>query len=256
MKIHAWRDAFGLMLLTLVLLALGSLVAEPHQRITADSPTFTRALVRFHALEQNATDSYRWSQPWAALFLYGFEGRPAIVALRLAAPRPPTEPLAALRLTAANQVVGSFTLDDRWRLYYVLSPTRATGETALRFETSPFVSDDDPREKGVALSLAATRLAASAGLPPVRAIFLLSLPLLAWLLALRLGGSRWVALSAGLALALVAGWAAAWPSAAGYWLPTLGWPWWPVVPLLLLGMAPWWQHGLHLGRQQLAAQPK
>jgi hypothetical protein len=252
----AWRDLLGLVCLTVVLLGLGTLRAVPHQLVPADSPTFERALVRFHALETNPTDTYRWSQPQAALFLHGFEGRPAVVTLRLAAPRPPDHAPATVQVWVGDQVVGDLQLAGDWRRYSLLSPTRAAGETALRFETNPFTSASDPRELGFALSLAMTHPADAPRLPLVRAIFLLSLPVLAWLLALRLRQSRRVALIAGVALALVAGWAAAWPTAAGYWLPTLGWPWWPALPLLLLALAPWWLPWLHTTRAFCAAHPR
>lgn len=38
-----------------------------------------------------------------------------------------------------------------------------------------------------------------------------------------------------LALLPLVVWAAARPAEAGYWLPTFGWPWWPLAPLALLG---------------------
>ncbi|MFV9504467.1 MAG: glycosyltransferase family 39 protein [Oscillochloridaceae bacterium umkhey_bin13] len=252
---HAWRDALGLVLLTLALLLAGTALAQPGQQLLADSPHFGRALVRFHALEQNPTTVYRWSQPVAALFLYGFDGRPALVTLRLAAPRPPNNPLAELHLVTGGQPLGHFTLTDQWRHYHVLSPTRPAGETSLRLVSSALTSVDDPREKGVALSQVTTRSTHAPGWALVRPGWLLGWPLLGWLLTARLGGSRRMGLLVGVALALVVGWAAAFPSASGYWLPTLGWPWWPLLPMGLLLLAPGLQSGLARARSATQQQP-
>ena len=246
----------ALLLLTLGLLLAGAAVARPGVALRADDPAATRTLVRFYGVEQNATDSYRWSEPLAGVFLYGYEGRPALVTLRLAAPRPPGVAPADVTAHAGDTALGRFVVGGDWRRYQIVAPTRPSGESALLLETPGFVPEGDPRELGFALSaVGVAPTGAAQGLPPVRALFLLALPLLGWLLLIRLGAPAWEALAAGVLLAAVVGWAAAFPTEAGYWLPTLGWPWVPALPLLLL--ATWPQLGASLGtvRARIAARP-
>ena len=248
--------ALALLLLSLGLLLAGAAVARPGVALRADDPAATRTLVRFYGVEQNATDSYRWSEPLAGVFLYGYEGRPARVTLRLAAPRPPGVAPAELTARAGDTALGRFAVGGGWRRYQIVAPTRPAGESALLLETPGFVPEGDPRELGFALSaVSVAPTGAEQGLPPVRALFLLALPLLGWLLLIRLGAPAWAALAAGALLAAVVGWAAAFPTEAGYWLPTLGWPWVPALPLLLL--AAWPQLGASLGttRAWIAARP-
>lgn len=227
-----------LALVALVLMLAGAAVARPGVDLAAGDPRAGRALVRFHGLEQNATDSYRWSQPLAGLFLYGYEGRPALVTLRLAAPRPPGEPAAVARARSGGVELGAFAVAGGWRRYHILAPTSPAGESALLLETPAFTPAGDPRELGLALSAARAGPVGEGGLRPVRALYLLALPLLGWLALRRLGAPPTAALALGGALALAAGWAAADPTASGYWLPTLGWPLWPAAPLLLLALWP------------------
>ncbi len=246
----------ALLLLTLGLLLAGAAVARPGVALRADDPAATRTLVRFYGVEQNATDSYRWSEPLAGVFLYGYEGRPALVTLRLAAPRPPGVAPADVTARAGDTALGRFVVGGDWRRYQIVAPTRPAGESALLLETPGFVPEGDPRELGFALSaVSVAPTGVEQGLPLVRALFLLALPLLGWLLLIRLGAPAWAALAAGALLAAVVGWAAAFPTEAGYWLPTLGWPWVPTLPLLLL--AAWPQLGASLGtvRARIAARP-
>lgn len=255
-----WWRAFvaplGLALLTLVLIFAGAAVARPGASFAADDPEARRALVRFYGVEQNPTDTYRWSEPLAGVFLYGYEGRPAIVTLRLAAPRPEGAPATRVEARAGGVELGAFEVGAAWREYRILAPTTAAGESALLLETPAFVPDGDPRELGFALSHGRIGPAGASPWPmPVRAAYLLALPLIGWLLLVRLGALRPAALAAGLALALVAGWAAADPTTSGYWLPTLGWPWVPALPLLLLAAWPRVAPALAAARARLEAQP-
>lgn len=227
-----------LVALTLTLLLAGAAVARPGTELAAGDRGAGRALVRFYGVEQNATDTYRWSEPLAGVFLYGFEGRPAVVTLRLAAPRPPGEPAAVTRARSGGVALGAFGVAGDWRRYQILAPTSLAGESALLLETAAFTPEGDPRELGVALSAVRVAPAGPGGLQPVRALYLLALPLLGWLALLRLGAPGRAALAVGLALAGLAGLAAALPTAAGYWLPSLGWPLWPAAPLLLLALWP------------------
>ncbi|MCS6880893.1 MAG: glycosyltransferase family 39 protein [Oscillochloridaceae bacterium] len=245
-----------LALLTLGLLLAGALIANPGVDLSAADPAARRVLVRFHGLERNATDAYRWSEPLAALVLFGFDGRPAIVSLRLAAPRPPGAAPVVVQVRRDNQFSGVFAAAGDWRRYHVLTPTGPIGESALVLQTSPFTPPGDPRELGLALShVRATAATAGPWLPPARALYLLALPLIGWLLLTRLGTPAPLALGCGALLAMLAGWAMAFPTAAGYWLPTLGWPWWPALPLALLATWPWLGSGLAATRARLARRP-
>ncbi|HWQ12167.1 MAG TPA: hypothetical protein VNL77_05170, partial [Roseiflexaceae bacterium] len=256
---------------SLAALLAGTRLADPAQRVPV-APGDERALVGFHERERNPLGAYRWSRPGAALFLYGFDGRPALVTLRLNASRPPDAPPATLAPHVGERSLGMFAVETAWRRYHLLAPTNPTGDTALYLDGSTFRPAGDERDLGVALSAAVARPAvAGGGTPPLqRAIFLVTLPVLAWL-ALRLadkrrvthdarrtthpegapGGAgydqrreawhrRWSlvvgrrSFAAGLALTPLVAWAAARPAEAGYWLPTFGWPWWPFVPLALL----------------------
>jgi 4-amino-4-deoxy-L-arabinose transferase-like glycosyltransferase len=120
-----------------------------------------------------------------------------------------------------------------------------------------FQAPGDPRELGVALSAVSTAPADlnRFALQPMRVLYLLALPLLGWLLLVRLGTSPPQALAGGALLAGLVGWAAAFPAAAGYWLPTLGWPWWPTLPLLLLALMPQFAVGYARAWAWLAVRP-
>jgi len=245
-----------LALLTLVLLLAGALVANPGVDLSAADPAARRVLVRFHGLERNATDTYRWSEPLSALVLFGFDGRPAILSLRLAAPRPPQSAPVVVQVRRDDRPLGAFVAAGDWRRYHLLTPTDPIGESALVLQTSPFTPPGDPRELGLALSSARATPATTGPLaPPARALYLLALPLIGWLLLTRLGTPAPLALACGALLALLAGWAMAFPTAAGYWLPTLGWPWWPLLPLALLAAWPWLGAGLAATRARLARRP-
>lgn len=245
---------FGVLSLGLVL--AGAAVARPGLDLAADDPAARRVLVGFHGVERNASASFRWSEPRATIFVYGFEGRPALVRLRLTAPRPAGTAPPQLDAQAGDTALGSFTVSGDWRHYHLLIPTRPSGESALQLTTTAFLPPGDPRELGVALSrVQASATTSGLALPPVRISFLLALPLLGWLLLARLGAPAALALGTGGLLAGVASWAAAFPSVSGYWLPTLGWPWWPLLPLVLLVAWPWLRPILADARRRIGTQP-
>lgn len=241
-----------LLLAALGALLAGGALADRVQRV-AVGPGDGRALVGFYEREQNELGAFRWARPGAALFLYGFDGRPAIVSLRLNAARPGSAS-AAVTVHAEGSAPASFEAPTFWRRYTLLAPTRRTADTPLFLYGSAFRPAGDERDLLVALSGAEARPAETSSLfPPFeRTVFLASLPLLGWLLTRRLfdrrpeasGAGRARSLAArpealaGLALVLAVGWAAARPAAAGYWLPTFGWPWWPFLPLALLAAWP------------------
>jgi 4-amino-4-deoxy-L-arabinose transferase-like glycosyltransferase len=248
----------ALLLLTVLGMWLGAAAGRPGMAFTAADPAAERALARFHDAERNATDSFRWSQPRAAIFLYGFQGEPARLSLRLAGPRAPEAAPASLSLTVADQALGTFAVAPDWRRYHVLVLTDPGGETPVVLDSPAYTAAGDPRELGVVLSdVVATPLEAAPGFTlPVRSIFLVTLPLIGWLLLTRLGVAAGPAFAAGILLAGVAAWAAAAPTMAGYWLPTLGWPWWPAVPLGVLAFAPAIGHALSRVRARIAGTPQ
>lgn len=133
-----------LTLLTLGLLLAGALVANPGIDLSAADPAARRVLVRFHGLERNETDTYRWSEPLSALVLFGFDGRPAILSLRLAAPRPPGAAPVAVQVRRDGQPFGAFVAAGDWRRYHLLIPTDPIGESALVLQTSPFTPPRRP----------------------------------------------------------------------------------------------------------------
>ncbi|NNJ08975.1 hypothetical protein EKD04_001385 [Chloroflexales bacterium ZM16-3] len=225
-----------LLLITLAAMLLGATQATPGYTIRAGDAGDRRYLVRFFEVEENTDGTYRWSQPLFGVYLYGFDGRPAIVTLRMASSRPTGVAAPILSVASVGHDLGQITVGSGFRRYHILSPTSAVGETALSFRTDAYVPAGDPRDLGVALTNAAAAPLAGRPLlpPPVRSLFLLSLPLIVWLLLLRLHSRPALAFGAGLTMALVMGWATARPTDSGFLLPTLGWPWWPTLPLAAL----------------------
>ena len=226
--------------LVILSLVLGARLARLDQHLTVDDPDARRVLVGFYDVERNPTDLFRWSRPEAALFLFGFDGRPAQVMLRFAAPRGDADP-PVLSVSMRGRAVGTFSVAPGWRRYYLLTPTDPAGDTPLLLRTAAYRPPGDGRDLGVVLAEFAALPSNDAVWfpPPVRAIFLASFPVLGWLAllwraprqALERQLLRW---SVVVFLALLAGAAAAFPRVSGYWLPTIGWPWWPLLPLMLV----------------------
>jgi hypothetical protein len=231
-----------LLALVILSLVLGARIAQLDQRLTVDDPDAWRALVGFYDVERNPTDVFRWSRPEAALFLFGFDGRPAQVMLRIAAPRSDADP-SVLSVSMRGRAVGTFSVAPGWRRYYLLAPTDPAGDTPLLLRTAVYRPPGDGRDLGVVLTEFVARPLTEAAWfpPPVRAIFLASFPVLGWLALIqralrqaperRLLHLRWIGVAL---LVLLAGAAAAFPRVSGYWLPTIGWPWWPLLPLILI----------------------
>ncbi|PDW04844.1 ArnT family glycosyltransferase [Candidatus Viridilinea mediisalina] len=228
--------ALALIMLTLLTLVGGALLAQPSLELQAEHPRIGQFLARFYALETHEQATYRWSAGEAAIFLHGFEGQPALVRLRLAGPRAPGDPSALVELSTAGVPLAHLQTSEHWRDFWLMVPTQPSGETALVLRSAPFRAPGDPRELGVALSnFSASAVPMGNALPqPIRTIYLAAMPLLLWLLLIRLGANPRLALGGGSILAGLVGLAVALPSSAGYWLPTLGWPWFPLLPLMLL----------------------
>ncbi len=235
-----WVAAALLLALTLALVLAGAALARPGLRIAIGSDPDTRILYGFHQLECNGSDCFRWTEPYAALFLYGFEGRPALVELRMSAARDTAAAPADLKLSQNERPLGSLAVAPEWRRYRMLTPTNPTGATEIILESTLYQPPTENRELGEPVShIGAEPLAPLRALDSWRRLlFLLTLPLLALLALWRLGLDRWPALGLALPLAGLAGWAAARPVESGFLLPTVLWPWWPLLPLLALTAAP------------------
>ncbi|NOK61786.1 MAG: hypothetical protein GFH27_549281n93 [Chloroflexi bacterium AL-W] len=229
-----------LILITLGLLALGTRMANPHLFFTAGDGVDQRSLVRFHGLEQNDTEQFRWSQPDGMLFLYGFDGRPAQLELRMVGTREPGAEPAVLRPSVAGYELNPIYVTSEWRNYTLIVPTNPTSDTAVQLNSNVYQPEGDRRILGVAVSSVDVQMLGTRGfLPPLpRTLFLLSWPLVTWLLLWRLGVDTRIAVSVGIALAGVTGLAAVYPLTSGYIFPTIWWPWWPLMPLPLLAFAP------------------
>lgn len=255
MSLAPLRAPLLLTLLTLALILGGSLIADPSLDLTVDDPAARRVLTRFHGVERNATDTYRWSEPYAGIVLFGFDGRQALVSLRLTAPRPSGAPPVEVQIRSGD-LSSNVRIGGDWRRYTLLVPTGSVGESVLTLRTTPFTPPGDPRELGVALSAVhATLTGAAPLLPPLRGLYLLALPLTGWLLLVRLRAPAPLKLTISALLAGLVGWAAAFPVASGYWLPTLGWPWWPGLVLIVLLIWPQLNAGLTAIRRPLARRP-
>ncbi len=259
-----WQIAAILTALAATILVIGARFADPRMSVTPADLTNHRSLVRFYQTEQNDTDTYRWSEPQAAVFFYGFEGRTIMAGLRLTAPRQANTPPPLTKLNVQGRAFGAFAVLPGWRRYHVLFPSAPAGETPLVLNTDPAPPiAGEQRELGLVLSHVNGQPATGADsfAFPRRAVFLLGLILLLWMLL-----QRFHALAAfliGLAGAGVAGWAMAFPLISEYWLPTWHAWWLPFVALVWLALPlrnllpagiplmPW--GGLALGLAALAA---
>jgi 4-amino-4-deoxy-L-arabinose transferase-like glycosyltransferase len=221
-----------------LLCLIGWRAADIGARFDVGSEKARRTLLNFYTLERSEGVQYRWSQADSVLFFYGFDGSPAILDLRLASGRSPDQPPTIIAPRVGTREIGAFDVVPSWRRYHILTPTNATGNTAVLLNSQTFQPENDRRVLGVALSQVAIRPLDMRAYPFQRAIFLVSLPLLALLLLVRVRASMSLALGVGLALALCAGLAARFPAVSGYLLPTFWWPWWPLLPLLGLAFAP------------------
>ena len=235
LRIGIWRWLLLATLLALAIALVGGWRAAPLALANVTEPR-DRHLVGFHARESSDGVFFRWSTPAAALALFGFDGRPALVRVQLTAPRPDggSPPLT---LRGQQGALATFAVQPGWRTYHLLLPTRPVDDTLYRLEIAPFSPPGDARVLGVALAaLRATPIDGSIAAPQ-RALWLAAWPLLAGLLALRLGKPR---LAPFIAFALVPLAGLAWiPASGGFLFPTVGWPWWPLaglVGLIVMGV--------------------
>lgn len=225
--------------LSLALLLIGARGASLRLAFDVNKPDAVRSLVGFHAVECTQAGCYRWSQPQSWIFLYGFDGRTITLDLSLIAPDIADSPPTAVAFSTHGRSLVQISVPSQRRHYHLLVPTTITGDNGLLLRSSTVQpGGEDTRDIGVALSeVVAQPIDLSGGILPVqRTIFLVTLPLLAWLLLERLGANNWVKIGVVGTLSLSIGWGGGYPLMAGYVLPTVSWPWWPLAPLLgLLG---------------------
>jgi len=248
-----WRAALVCGVLAGMLAGLAALIAVPDP--VSDVADGDRTLVGFYDAEHQSGTTYRWSTPEAALVWYGFDGRPALLELRLVSQRPADAAPPELRLVDADRGIGPFRLTDQWRRYHVLVPTRAVDETGLALQIAPFAVPGDARVLGLALSAARARALGPVPAQGLRVLFLATLPLLVGLLLWRCAVPRRVGIGVSIAIVLLSAGLAWWPAQGGLWLPTLGWPWWPTVPLALLVGWPRLRRGGHAVAAVLRRHP-
>jgi hypothetical protein len=254
---HPFLTAALLTLFTIITLFVGEQFAHSALRFSVADAQAQRSLVEFYDVEVNQEVAYRWSQPGSILFLYGFDGRDALLDLRLAAPRPQGAAPATIAPRVGDFASPAITVTNEWRRYQVIVPTNPTGDTAVQLNSSAFQPDNDPRTLGVAIRDVAFRSLDGGALPPLqRTMFLGALPLLGWLLLRRIDVNRRAAMVCGGALTVVVGFAAAYPFTAGYLLPTFAWPWWPIIPLVALVFATPMMDGAERIATPLRSQPR
>ncbi|MGB9738321.1 MAG: ArnT family glycosyltransferase [Chloroflexus sp.] len=187
--------------------------------------------------------------------MYGYRGVPALVELRLAAPRAPGMPPAQAVFTDHEGLLAVATIAGYWRRYRLIVPTTTTTDTVVRWTTDPYVSTRDVRELGLALS--GVKLLALVGQPPLsnQTVAWGTLPLLVWMAAtVWRWPDRWRIAATGLAVIPALG-LALFPVAAEYWLPSMPWLWWPVLPALALVIWPELAAGWRSVAQWAAARP-
>ncbi|MCU0494625.1 MAG: glycosyltransferase family 39 protein, partial [Chloroflexaceae bacterium] len=135
--------------LWLLLGLLVSVFMRPPPPVPADDPNVFQNV---WDVEQNGSDSFRWTQPGSALRLFGVEQPlPLALSLRMTMPRP--EGSAPVPISIGD--VSFSASSNQWRRYEVLlPPQRRSAESPLvRLQSAGFIpAGDDTRELGVAIS--------------------------------------------------------------------------------------------------------
>jgi 4-amino-4-deoxy-L-arabinose transferase-like glycosyltransferase len=236
-RIGEITSALGLGLAAACLLLLAYWAQRPAYRVDLGAGFEWGAASAFGGAESNAEATFRWSGGTSALHLFGLEGRPALLTLRLSATRPAGEPEALLTLRWGERPLGSWQVRRDWRRYRLLVPPEPGPEQTLLLKSTSFEPGGrDSRSLGVALdALRAEGLAARRWHPPPgRWLFLSLLPALLFLALRRAPGPRPLApLLAGLLALLLAVAFARWPFALAYLLPSL----WPTLAVCALALS-------------------
>ena len=233
----ALRLAWALPSFALVLLPLlwFSMLATPRLHIEVGVWGDHAYLSGIHAVEQSATETYRWTKPRAELTLPNLGTRYRVLEFRAHAWRPDgTPPVAAL--DAYGQSLGSLQMAEENRIYRVMLPNEPMRPSVrVGFAMPPYTAPGDQRAIGVAVDWVDLRALEASG-PPNLVQFAgqALLVVLGVLLALRLALPQPWGVGAAVVLALapiIANWAD--PLWVGAALPA----WLAVLALLLVAQA-------------------
>ncbi len=232
--------AWGLLLLALLLSSLAFQMRGPFALDAGRRPA-EAYLIGFHEAESSGQRSYRWTRDVAHIDVPGLGQVPYRLDLTLAAPRPNSVAAPNIRLLAGGRPLLETVVEPSVQVYSVLVPTAnlPAGNLELTLQSEVFTPSEvytaaptpDRRPLGVMLE---RLVLAPVGRPvlPAPAVLLWTglTVLLAVLLARRLGWSRWTALGAGAALALLLA------ALLAVGRPLLA----PALPFLPLGLACSW----------------
>lgn len=150
--------AGGLLVLFLFVLNIPSPPARSLDLTVADPQL---PLAGFWPPEQNGSDTFRWSDGDATIFLSEYTSSSALVAtLRLTQPQDIPADARLLTLRADDRLLGRVAITPEWRVYRVLVAPAGAGWAAPSLDlhnTSTWGGAGDMRSLGVALSAAELR---------------------------------------------------------------------------------------------------
>jgi hypothetical protein len=195
-----WLIGLGLLILSMIVLLIGMRVAPTSLQLSAAGYHKQIELINFHSVEQHDGISYRWSYPDATLRFSGFEGRPILLALSLAAPRSVGDTPVSGRIST-NQHEFELVFASDWRTYHVLVPDQPEGSTRVTLSVPEYQAGGrDRRTLGLVLQSLTVALPRTASPAPsgLSLLVMTLLPLTLWfvvwqvkraeILALLLGG--------------------------------------------------------------------
>jgi hypothetical protein len=224
-----------LWVLVLVTLLLATLACQVVQAFALDIGQRPEEayLTGFHDAEEGQGRTYRWSRAESAVDIPALGQAPYRLDLTMAAPRPNGVAAPGIRLAAGGRPLLETVAVPPVQVYSILLPAADLpgGNLDLVLQSEVFTPTGDPRPLGVMLDRLAVVPAGRPVVPPWETLLWTGLTvLLAVLLARRLGWSRWIALTAGAALALLLAALLTWGR------PLLA----PALPFLPLGLACAW----------------
>ncbi len=122
---------------------------SPDYRFEPDDPTLDAALSGFYKAERNEAYAYRWAQPDWQLNLPQIERGNYELRLGALAPEPVT---VSLTDSLSGQILTTFQVTDRWKLYTLALPS--DGQLQLAFHSPGYLSpfDSDDRRLGLMIS--------------------------------------------------------------------------------------------------------
>lgn len=222
----------GLVVVSLILVPLAYLFTPTFTLDVGQQPD-DAYIAGFHAEEQSAGRTFRWSTAEGRVRIPGLGQAPQRVNLVMAAPRPLDCAPPHLRLEAGGQLLLDTAVGPQLQTYTVVVPGESLprGDLDLLLHTDTFTTAQDPRVLGIVLDrLETTPIGWPAEAPPLPYLLTGLSVALAIVLARRLGWAQRPTLVAGsiLALALAAGLAGARPLLT------------PALPFLPLGLLVAW----------------